>query len=239
MTLTNSKTAVFFLICAVFKPIFGVELSKVTHLNPMSLLSDPYETNQVDLNAPELKNQVCALKIGHDKMSYSTYTFATKAEAQRQNAILTHTGPCGACSSLQDLQVYLTKPDLTKPGKKCASIFWLKDSSIHCFEKLGFSKPCAEIWFYNAKNTAKKCFWTCVKSTLARENSNPEKGVLNACLQCDEDKSGPIFKHYAGRNRRNSGLLSSIGRPESEIDNISHDYLKLFANPQSLIQQGP
>ena len=44
--------------------------------------------------------------------------------------------------------------------------------------------------------------------------ANIVNGKLNKCLQCDEDKSGPIFKWYAGRTRRNSGIHSEIDRPE-------------------------
>lgn len=39
-------------------------------------------------------------------------------------------------------------------------------------------------------------------------------GHLNPCLQCDEDKSGTLFKYYSGRTRRNSGIKSEIDRPE-------------------------
>lgn len=51
---------------------------------------------------------------------------------------------------------------------------------------------------------------------------------LNPCLQCDECRSGPVFKKYAGRTRRNSGLESGILRPPSEIVDISHFYGALF-----------
>ena len=40
-------------------------------------------------------------------------------------------------------------------------------------------------------------------------------GKLNPCLECDEVKSGPLFKYYAGRTRRDSGIVSSIPRPAS------------------------
>jgi len=49
-------------------------------------------------------------------------------------------------------------------------------------------------------------------------------GELNKCLQCDEDKSGPIFKYESGRTRRNSGIKSEIDRPVDQIYNVSHCY---------------
>lgn len=42
-------------------------------------------------------------------------------------------------------------------------------------------------------------------------------GSLNSCLQCDEDESGPVFKYYSGRTRRNSGIESEIPRPSDSI----------------------
>ena len=49
-------------------------------------------------------------------------------------------------------------------------------------------------------------------------------GKLNACLQCDEDKSGPVFKFFAGRTRRNSGIKSEIDRPEDQVYNMTQCY---------------
>lgn len=46
-------------------------------------------------------------------------------------------------------------------------------------------------------------------------------GKLNPCLECDETKSGPIFKYYSGRTRRNSGIVSSIPRPASQMYNMT------------------
>jgi len=50
-------------------------------------------------------------------------------------------------------------------------------------------------------------------------------GKLNECLQCDEDRSGPVFKAVAGRTRRNSGIQSSIRRPADEVSPVAHDYV--------------
>jgi hypothetical protein len=49
-------------------------------------------------------------------------------------------------------------------------------------------------------------------------------GKLNDCIQCDETLSGPVFKYEAGRNRRNSGIVSEIRRDNKEIYNITHCY---------------
>ena len=56
------------------------------------------------------------------------------------------------------------------------------------------------------------------------EPYNLEDGSLNACLQCDEDVSGDVFKTVAGRTRRNSGLASAICRPCETVWRIEHRF---------------
>ena len=54
--------------------------------------------------------------------------------------------------------------------------------------------------------------------------NNEENCALNDCLQCDENVSGPVFVELAGRNRRNSGIVSTnIARACDEIAEIRHD----------------
>ena len=38
---------------------------------------------------------------------------------------------------------------------------------------------------------------------------------------------GPVFKATAGRTRRNSGIRSSIPRPDEEVAHVVHDYVPL------------
>ena len=94
---------------------------------------------------------------------------------------------------------------------------------MNCILKLGFTFPCAQIWYYNTINTKKHCFSTCMKSYLTNE-PNIVDGQLNKCLQCDEDLSGPIFKYLSGRSRRNSGIKSEIDRPSDSIYPLDHCY---------------
>jgi len=69
-------------------------------------------------------------------------------------------------------------------------------------------------------------------SWITGEAAMREDGRLNACLQCDEDRSGPVFKAIAGRTRRNSGIQSSIPRPTEEIAPVIHDYVPDLAPRQ-------
>jgi hypothetical protein len=167
---------------------------------------------------------VCGVQFQPDQIHYRLSTFADPEAARTAGAAVTHYGACGTCSTLQDLAVYLEKPDLTAPVRSCA-IAWSASASLACLEALGFSTACAQTWLYNIDNTRRQCFGVCVLSWIEGEASTRSDGRLNACLQCDEDRSGPVFKAVAGRTRRNSGIHSSIPRPDDEIAPVVHDYV--------------
>jgi hypothetical protein len=197
-------------------------------LNPIAPpASDPYGGNGTAPNGTAWgPDAVCAINYLGDasRQTYVTYTFANAAAARANGSFVTHLRPCGLCSSTVDLAVYLGSPDLTNPVRKCGlkgaiSRKW----AISCLTGLGFSPSCALIWYYNTVNTRKNCLEVCLKYINAPNNEGPN-GPLNPCLQCDEDKSGPVFKRVSGRTRRGSGLLSAIWRPPSTVANITHFY---------------
>jgi len=195
-------------------------------VNPVVWQGDPYafyadKPDQLVLP----KATVCALKFTDAaKSRYRLQTYADASSARADAAHVTHQGPCGTCSTLQDLVVYLRKPDLTAPVSRCGMLSAVKSLAMSCLREIGFTEACAETWYYNARNTARQCFATCMWSWLKDEPSNKPDGNLNACLECDETQSGPVFKKVAGRSRRASGIVSSIGRPNDEVYPLVHDY---------------
>lgn len=210
----------------------GAAFLKKNILNPYpEFPNDPY-SNQTTKSMEEinkvLQNEIMVCAIHYrdsNKIDYDIRNFATKEDALSSDYIVTHQGRCGACSDLQDLAVYLTKTDLTTPIRKCGfSGFFSKKWATNCIKEVGFSDSCTDIWYFNTLNTRKKCFWTCMWSWMKREPFNKPDGSLNDCLQCDEDNSGPVFKYFSGRTRRNSGITSSINRPGSQVYNMTHCY---------------
>ncbi len=161
---------------------------------------------------------VCGVKFtGPEKREYLLETFTAAPVAEAKGFAVTHHGACGTCSTLQDLAVYLERKDLTTPVRRCAARVLWKSSALSCLKELGFTEACALTWYYNARNTFFRCLRPCLSSWIRGEPFNRADGSLNACLQCDEEKSGPIFKATAGRTRRNSGIVSEIGRKPGEI----------------------
>lgn len=189
---------------------------------PADLTVDPYDS---PAPAPGDPNQVCGmLPETPGGKRYTLVTYASEHDAREAGAFVTHFGACGLCSSLQDLSVYMRNNDLTDPVRQCG-LKWFSGppaSHIQCLQDLGFTLPCAQIWYYNTLNTKDVCATPCY-ATLT-DPYHLDDGTLNACLQCDEDMSGPIFKAVAGRTRRNTGLPNAMCRPCEEVQPLFHDY---------------
>ena len=173
--------------------------------NPFKpLTSDPYT-----LPIKKYKEKgACAIIRDKSKPEYRLKTVSSP-----KNHEITHKGACGACSTLQDLEVYKKYKDLTKEVKSCALKGLISNKKQYeCIKKLGFTTPCAWMWHYDAINTRKNCFWPCILNFYSPYNK--KNGDLNSCLQCDEKKSGPTFLKFGGRNRRNSNppITSAIKR---------------------------
>merc|ERR1712107_328738 len=124
----------------------------------------------------------------------------------------------------QDLGVYM-RQNLTSDTRHYALLSLVSNTLMrNCLLDLGFSLPCVTTWEWNIMNTKSACFTTCIWSWLKNEPFNMPDGSLNDCLQCDEDKSVPIWKFFAGRNRRNSGIVSAIVRSPDEMYSMEHCY---------------
>ena len=193
-------------------------------IEPISMGKDPYIIWRKREPSRSLTGAVCGVRFEPDRVHYRLSTFANTMAARDAGFAVTHFSACGTCSTLQDLAVYLEKPDLTAPVRKCG-IEWDTSARLKCLQDLGFSRACAQTWLYDLQNTRRECLGVCVLSWIRGEAPTLREGRLNACLQCDEDRSGPVFKATAGRTRRNSGIRSSIPRPEEEIAPVVHDYV--------------
>lgn len=184
--------------------------------------NDPYAAGDPE---PEKAGIVCGVsaEAGAGRR-YRLVDYASSDEARRAGAFITHTGACGVCSTLPDLAVYIDHEDLTEPVRQCGldHLGGSMDAHVACLQKLGFTLPCAQIWYFNTLNTRTECGGLCF-SELGAAYHKPD-GSLNPCLQCDEEKSGPVFKAVAGRTRRNSGLANALCRPCAEVSRVEHRY---------------
>lgn len=174
---------------------------------------------------------VCAIRFTtEEQMDYELRGFESAGAATAGGFTVTHQGRCGSCSTLKDLAIYLSTPDLTTPARQCARRFGMSGRK-QCYEEvIGLTPYCAESWAYNARYTKQQCLGVCIGDygfinllfNRYPGSNMSESGQLRPCLQCDEEKSGPGFKYSAGRTRRNSGIESAIPRAESEIYPVDH-----------------
>jgi hypothetical protein len=208
------------------KTVIEAFRSKILINKYSELIVDPY--GEKNYNTSHVG--FCGVLYNDSKREfYILKNFSTMAEIANSKAYLTHKGACGRCSTLQDLSVYMNYHNLTAPVRKCGIKGFLnKEWNIKCLMKLGLTLPCSQIWFFNSKNTRKKCLKPCLKDWKEPYNVPSESAcpncTLNDCLACDEEISGPIFKKVAARTRRDSGLTSAIWRPPSSIAKITHYY---------------
>ena len=186
---------------------------------PAELAADPYVTPEAYVPEPD---KVCA--VLSEGSEYRVATFDDEAAAEAGGGQVTHFGGCGLCSSLQDLAVYIRNDDLTAPVRQCAldGITMGEDATLQCLLGLGFTMPCAQAWLHNSNHTRMACLDVCLELLDAPYHN--QDGSLNACLQCDEDMSGDVFKAVAGRTRRNTGLASALCRPCDEVRPLLHVY---------------
>jgi len=200
-------------------PPLVAEVDTSPYLDPSNPPSDPWAPSGV---CGVAWSEQVEPSTGHKR--YTLANFTGEEEAQDMGFTVTHKGHCGACSSLQDLGVYI-RQNLTDSTRECGLLGSLSSSLMRdCLLGLGFSLPCVTIWEWNIINTKEECFQVCMWSYITGEPNNKPDGSLNDCLQCDEDKSGPNFKYFSGRTRRNSGIPSAIQRPPDEVYNMEHCY---------------
>ncbi|KAG7368276.1 filamentous hemagglutinin family outer membrane protein [Nitzschia inconspicua] len=188
------------------------------HANPMTIQCDPFasttcvqgltsgEACVVELIPPASGGGTCP-----DNFSYELKTVESLEEALAAGDYVTHLGPCGACSSLQDLATMITTTQLPMRGNDC---YWqsggLGDigTARTCFENLGFTTNCARILasFQNRINL-RGCPSFCAAFALGQGQDAPACSQSNVCSSC-VDLIEERYSIVAGRRTTNSGYPS-------------------------------
>jgi hypothetical protein len=155
-------------------------------------------------------------------------TLANRSAASQLGALpLAHCGPCGACSTEQDLTAYgRTRLTLTASTTQCALrvLTGGRDAVSACMDaSVGLTPDCTRCWVDNVVCDQRACLFTCLWGLMRGERNNRDAapGQLSPCLACDEALCGPAFVVCAGANRRRSGITSDIGREESQVCNLT------------------
>lgn len=205
---------------------YGAVASLARKLNYVNVGKVKCDTHGTGLRC---RKAVCAYKYDSNYNGQCTYTIKTyknKQRAKKANAVVVHKGKCGVCSTARNVANFL-RPDLDVESAKCGIFFAYVPTgpfgdltfddaflmSKNCFmNDIGFDEDCATLWASNAFNTGLFCGKIC-KQFL--ENGDPPNDPvtcdLAACLQCDEDYSGRVFRKLGGFTRRRGGVVASFG----------------------------
>lgn len=150
-----------------------------------------------------------------------------KAQARSEGRNIIHCGKCSYCSALDSVQVlpntrkwitYIMTDVSTKfaaPwGHKNVTLLEqdLYDLSVNFSIPLGVDDPtgsCMKCWSDNIMCDASQCVSKCWTKFF-------DPTPTDECLLCDEQTCGPEFIKCAGANRRSSGIVSDIARPENQ-----------------------
>lgn len=167
----------------------------------------------------------------------------TKDEAQASPDVreIVHCGVCAACSAPEDVVVLpLTRKWITKEMTDVSGGFaapWghgdvsrLREELTNRGMNFSTARPdgrtdqptCMDCWTDNIMCTRNSCLDVCWIKIFDPEN--PPADIDNCgvfdfackCLKCDEEYCGPAFIKCAGANRRSTGILSDIPRPEEQ-----------------------
>jgi len=201
----------------------------LTHTNPVNIRCDPFlsascvetleqgEACVVEMIPPSESGESCP-----SGYSYSLKTVSSIEEALAAGEYITHTGPCGACSSLQDLAVMIDYPNLPMQGNFC---FWSSqgltnlNAAVQCYENLGFTNNCANVLarYQNRLNT-RGCGAQCAAFALAGDDGGSSCTDSTGCRNCAVQNG--IFQRYqlvSGRTFVNSGYPSALASQCSDI----------------------
>jgi hypothetical protein len=179
---------------------------------------------------------VCAFvfeNVGSGKLSnctarrYSMQTFATESKVPA-NASITHQGPCGVCSSAQDLAARMkTLKTFHAEIATCQTVYSVLGKSfsalVSCLEQAGFTVECATLWAHFAATELDVCSSKCQGISGEPSSGNAPECALPDCLQCTADAFGTDMDRFAGRTMPNSGIIETVARPCPLIYPVVHD----------------
>ncbi|KAL3912129.1 MAG: hypothetical protein SGILL_007008, partial [Bacillariaceae sp.] len=135
-------------------------------------------------------------------------------DALAEGEYVTHTGACGACSSLQDLAAMIETDSLTLEGNECyRESVWLTQlpKGAECYRNLGFTPACASVLIrYQNRINESKCGAFCAAFALGGGQDEPSCAVDGPCAECARGNNmiNRRYETVSGRTDINSGLPS-------------------------------
>ena len=179
----------------------------------------PYVQEKLYNNMDE--GQVCA---SNEKCG-DIRTFDDAASAALSNYTVLHCGPCGYCSTWNDLELqWTTRHTLAEQSQECGrkTMFGGVDDLSQCLSTdIGFTHNCATCWAEDINCSKKYCIFIYLQSLMTNELGNFEVGPTTitsaTCEEANCEAGNPgDFVECSGANRRRMDIKSAIARPDDQ-----------------------
>jgi len=159
---------------------------------------------------------------------YRIQNFPSTEDAMMSNAAILHEGACGVCSSAQDFGARIkTYGTLETDSIKCATTYTFSrdfPKLISCYEDLGFSEPCSELWAHFAATNGVKCALDCFPDAtgVTKLNEDPPGCEPSKCLACQTEFRAD-FDRIAGIEFPKAGITERIAAKCTDFYRAIHD----------------
>jgi hypothetical protein len=126
------------------------------------------------------------------------------AASSNGTAQVIHSGPCGVCSNAIDLAVRMENIDTLKSASiGCGFDYAVGGNNfanlVTCYEKVGFTNPCATLWAHYTATNSKLCAAVCIPTSdgIAMNDVTQPDCPYTACYNCSTS-FGEDFNMLAG-----------------------------------------
>jgi len=203
---------------------------ELTHENPMSVRCDPFQSSTcvssleigeacvVDL-IPPTAAEAATCPSGY---SYRLRTVPSLDDAIASGQYITHTGACGACSSLEDLAIMIEYPSIPYKAQQCffrSTALKYIDTAITCYQEVGFTESCSAALAYHQRSiVSKNCGYQCAAWGYDGDLGQPSCNDVSGCGACVDGLGITArLELVAGRTFANSGYPSQKAKQCADI----------------------
>ena len=161
---------------------------------------------------------------------YGLKSFPSAEEADSAGAVVTHGGPCGVCSDMEDFTMRMMNGDDFQTTAVLCAVSYTLDRNfnelIACYQdKLGLTEECGKLWAHYSATNAGLCADACASNVNNEGNLTgpPPECALSECLQCSNSTFQADFNLLSGGTWAHSGITERIARPCNDFFPVDHD----------------
>jgi hypothetical protein len=99
------------------------------------------------------------------------------------------------------------------------------ETMVQCYEKMGFTTPCASLWAHFGSTNSINCGGVCFPDAQGFTKLNEDAPTCEyaPCLECSQQPQAE-FDALAGRTLFNSGITERIIRSCDSFSRVEHDH---------------